>query len=174
MPGSFQAVTRSVQTEDTGRQRVRNEANRWVPDSGPPEMEKADMYERLKKAREHEDGFTLIELLVVIVILGILAAVVVFAVGGVGDKGQSSACVIDTRTIRTAEEANLANKGTYDTEANLVANGLLSQQSTLHDITGATTTAFTITEQDRGDGKSSCTVPAGGAAGGTVNGTTNL
>jgi general secretion pathway protein G len=57
-------------------------------------------------------GFTLIELLVVIVILGILAAVVVFAVGGITDKGQSSACKTDARTLRTAAEAYTAQEGT--------------------------------------------------------------
>jgi len=79
-------------------------------------------------------GFTLIELLVVIIILGILAAVVVFAVGGVGDKGQASALKIDSRTLVTALEANCANDGGYATESELVANGLLSEQSTNHDI----------------------------------------
>jgi general secretion pathway protein G len=91
--------------------------------------------QRYTASRQGEGGFTLIELLVVIIILGILAAVVVFAVGGVGDKGQSAACRIDTRTLTTAEEANLANHSQYDTEANLQnPNGLLSQQSTYHNI----------------------------------------
>jgi len=55
-----------------------------------------------------EKGFTLVELLVVIVILGILAAVVVFAVGGITNKGNSSACKIEVRTINTANQAYLA------------------------------------------------------------------
>ena len=33
----------------------------------------------------------------------------VFAVSGIQDKGQTSACKIDTRTIATAEEAYLAS-----------------------------------------------------------------
>lgn len=105
------------------------------------------MHERMKKAREHEGGFTLIELLVVIVILGILAAVVVFAVGGVGDKGQSSACVIDGRTIRTAEEAYFAQNGTYvnqDTSGTGLVPGFLSQAPKYHTVTGATATGFTL------------------------------
>jgi general secretion pathway protein G len=137
------------------------------------------MIQRLKdewsERRESEGGFTLIELLVVIVILGILAAVVVFAVGGVGDKGQSAACVIDTRTIRTAEEANVASgtvpvdSGKYTTEANLVTNGLLSQASTYHDVSalgnvaGFPATAFAVLVQD-----SRC-----GTVGGVVDGVTN-
>jgi general secretion pathway protein G len=101
------------------------------------------MQERLRKISERreagEGGFTLIELLVVIVILGILAAVVVFAVGGVGDKGQSASCVIDTRTLRTAEEAYLASatggNGNYGTQTQLVNGGFLSTQSAWHDVT---------------------------------------
>jgi general secretion pathway protein G len=105
-----------------------------------------------------EGGFTLIELLVVIVILGILAAVVVFAVGGVGDKGQSASCVIDTRTVRTAEEANVAsgtvptNPGFYTTEANLVTNGLLSQQSTYHNVVASAVAGTTGGLTDLGTG----------------------
>jgi general secretion pathway protein G len=99
------------------------------------------MFERIKASRktEGEGGFTLIELLVVIIILGILAAVVVFAVGGVGDKGQSASCKIDTRTIRTAEEAYYANDKVglpnYATMAELVSGGFLSEPSAYHTIT---------------------------------------
>lgn len=90
-----------------------------------------------RRAARAEGGFTLIELLVVIIILGILAAVVVFAVGGVGDKGQKSACEIEDRTIRTAEEAYAAqpvangggggsytNQDANDTGTDLVPNFL--------------------------------------------------
>jgi general secretion pathway protein G len=113
------------------------------------------MQERLRKVAERraagEGGFTLIELLVVIVILGILAAVVVFAVGGVGDKGQSSACVIDTRTIRTAEEAFFAsNQGGHYTDMATLQGGFLSQTSVLHGVVlpagqdGTNATSFKI------------------------------
>ncbi len=57
-------------------------------------------------------GFTLIELLVVIVILAILAAIVVFAVGGITNKGQTSACDTDMKTIQTAEEAYYGSQTT--------------------------------------------------------------
>ena len=118
------------------------------------------------KARE-EDGFTLIELLVVIIILGILAAVVVFAVSGINDKGQTSACKIDTRTIRTAEEAFFAAPiggkkttapGQYADEQPLVDQGFLSELSSYHNVARvaavpanpgpAVAESFTITEQD--------------------------
>ncbi|MGQ0743232.1 MAG: ABC transporter substrate-binding protein [Acidimicrobiales bacterium] len=96
-----------------------------------------------------QGGFTLIELLVVIIILGILAAVVVFAVGGVGDKGAAAAMAEDARTLRTAEEAHLAQFGTYATEAQLVSGGLLSEESTLHDIVlvGGSGGSFTVNNQ---------------------------
>ena len=106
------------------------------------------MMDRIGERRKAagEGGFTLIELLVVIIILGILAAVVVFAVGGVGDKGQSSACKIDTRTLRTAEEAFFANgaTGQYTDEATLVSGGFLSEQSTYHDIVGLESNGTTV------------------------------
>ena len=128
------------------------------------------MIERLQRARKgDESGFTLVELLVVIAILGILSAVVVFAVGGIDDKGQDSACEIDTRTIRTAEEAFFAQPSSgnkYAAESALVPN-FLSKESTLHNVRltpdDTTATGYVITiESDK------C-----GAAGADVNGTTN-
>ena len=113
------------------------------------------MMESLENRRRAagEGGFTLIELLVVIVILGILAGVVVFAVSGINDKGERAACQTDTRTLRTAMEANYASKGSYPTptpaladgataagatakvdENALVSNGFLSTTSTMHDV----------------------------------------
>jgi general secretion pathway protein G len=89
----------------------------------------------IKRMRD-ERGFTLIELLVVIVILGILAAVVVFAISGLTDKGEGSSCKIDTRTIRTAEEAYYANSNSpaaYTNEAGLVPK-FLAEPSKYHDV----------------------------------------
>jgi prepilin-type N-terminal cleavage/methylation domain-containing protein len=59
------------------------------------------------------NGCTLVELLIVIVILGILATVTVFAVTGITNKGKTSACQADAKTIQTAEEAYSANNGVY-------------------------------------------------------------
>jgi prepilin-type N-terminal cleavage/methylation domain-containing protein len=101
------------------------------------------MIQHLSKKR-NEEGFTLIELLVVIVILGILAAVVVFAVGGITDKGQTSACKADKKTIQTAEEANFAKNGSYTDEAGLVTNKFLSEASTLYNVS-TSPAPYTIT-----------------------------
>ena len=90
---------------------------------------------RSRERAAGEGGFTLIELLVVIAILGILSAVVVFAVSGISDKGETSACKIDTRTLATANEAHFAQLGDYADEATLKANGFLSDESSYHEIT---------------------------------------
>ena len=100
-------------------------------------------------------GFTLIELLVVIVILGILAAVVVFAVSGIQDRGQTSACKTDKRTMLTAIEAWNASPRSGDTltaypatEAALVTVGFLQEQSTLYNFgTGGGATRPTVVVQ---------------------------
>jgi prepilin-type N-terminal cleavage/methylation domain-containing protein len=84
---------------------------------------------------ETHSGFTLTELLVVVSVLGLLAGVVIFAVGGINDQGQTAACSEDKRIISTAEETYFAQKGSYGSEAALVNAGLLSQASTMHDIT---------------------------------------
>ena len=71
------------------------------------------LQESVRKKRAGEGGFTLIELLIVIVILGILAAIVVFAVGGITDRGNTSACKSDVKTVEVAEEAYFAQNGSY-------------------------------------------------------------
>ena len=136
------------------------------------------MLQRLKNRRiAEEGGFTLIELLVVIIILGILAAVVVFAVGGINDKGQTSACRIDTRTLRTSAEAYSASpgpnggNGTYTIdEGVLVSKGFLSQPSTLHNLKLTNPAdpkgGVDVTIQDA-DAAAKC----GGTAGATTTGT---
>ena len=99
------------------------------------------MFKRVSERRQAEQGFTLIELLIVIVILGILAAVVVFAVGGITDRGQTSACKSDRKTLEVAQEAYFAKYNAYTTEANLVTTKFLREQSDLYntDATGAVT-----------------------------------
>ena len=95
-----------------------------------------------------QKGFTLVELLVVIVIIGILSAVVVFAVEGVTDRGQTSACKTDKRTMKTAAEAAFAKNGVYPAnEAALVTGGFIESQSTLYNYNRAGA-SYTITVQD--------------------------
>jgi general secretion pathway protein G len=75
-------------------------------------------------------GFTLVELLIVIVILGILATVTVFAVTGITNKGKTSACQSDAKTVETAEEAYSANHGAYTgLQQDLVNEGLMHSAS---------------------------------------------
>ncbi len=118
------------------------------------------MIDRLQRAQaDKESGFTLVELLVVIAILGILSAVVVFAVGGIKDKGQTSACKIDTQTLQTAEEAFFAQPppdgGQYtaqDPGPSPAANGLvpkfLSAPPTYHKVTTADGSSYAVVSTD--------------------------
>jgi general secretion pathway protein G len=85
----------------------------------------------IQKKYSGEGGFTLIELIIVILILGILAAIVVFAVGGVQDKGQTSACATEKKTLETAIEAYYAKNTAYPaTAAALTA----APNKFLHDV----------------------------------------
>jgi general secretion pathway protein G len=80
-------------------------------------------------------GFTLVELLIVIVILGILATVTVFAVTGITNKGKTSACQSDAKTMQTAEEAYRANNGTYtNLQTDLVNAGLMHAASSKFNV----------------------------------------
>jgi type IV pilus assembly protein PilA len=56
-----------------------------------------------------EKGFTLIELLVVIAILGILAAIIVPNFGKFFGAGQTEACAIEERMIKSALMAYVAD-----------------------------------------------------------------
>ena len=80
-------------------------------------------------------GFTLAELLIVIVILGILAVVTVFAVRGITERGQQSACATEFRNLQTAQETHWIRFGTYADEATLVANGILTGESSTFAVT---------------------------------------
>jgi prepilin-type N-terminal cleavage/methylation domain-containing protein len=95
------------------------------------------MLHRIREAKKNEHGFTLIELLIVIVILGILAAIVVFSISGVTDRGKTSACKADKKTVEVAGEAYYAQNSAYAaTMADLVP-------SFLHEVP-ATGNGYTI------------------------------
>ena len=65
-----------------------------------------DLFNRVaRRPRRGQRGFTLIELLVVIAVLAILAAIVIFNVLGVTNRGQSSSCATDTKSVQTASDA---------------------------------------------------------------------
>ena len=89
-----------------------------------------NLYNRVSRRQRGEGGFTLIELLVVIAILAILAFIVIFNVTGVTNRGNSSACVTDGRSVQTGVDAYIndsavngninAADGTLDAAAGLV------------------------------------------------------
>ena len=101
----------------------------------------------METARGQDKGFTLVELLIVIVILGILAMVTVFEVTGITDKGKTSACAAEYRTLAGAEEAYYAAHkptGTYTDEQGLVDAGFLHETSSLHDISGVSASGYSV------------------------------
>ena len=65
----------------------------------------------LKSFRYGQRGFTLIELLVVIAILGIIAAIVVPNFGNFFGRGQTEACKIEERMVKTAAMAYASEYG---------------------------------------------------------------
>jgi prepilin-type N-terminal cleavage/methylation domain-containing protein len=94
---------------------------------GTPTMEN-----QIEIVPTNDKGFSLVELLIVIVILGILATVTVFAVTGISDRGKTNGCKADRHILQTAEEAfnaNTASAGTYGTQAQLKASGLIHSAS---------------------------------------------
>lgn len=119
-------------------------------------------------ARRNDRGFTLVELLIVIVILGVLATITVFAVRGITNEGQTSACASDKKSVETAEEANMAQTGSYATEDVLVTNGLLREQSSNIDVTVGTDTAgkpaYTLSNVGTCAGGSAVTTPPASSA----------
>jgi general secretion pathway protein G len=68
-----------------------------------------------RQRRRGQRGFTLIELLVVIAVLAILAAIVIFNVTGVTNRGATSACKTDLKSVQTASDAYHNDNGTYPT-----------------------------------------------------------
>ncbi|MBX3313995.1 MAG: prepilin-type N-terminal cleavage/methylation domain-containing protein [Actinobacteria bacterium] len=88
--------------------------------------------------RPDQNGFTLIELLVVVAILGVLAAVVVVSTGGITNRGQDSACEIEARTVRGAQEARFAQRRSFTDDLDeLRTDGYLSNVPTLVTATGS-------------------------------------
>jgi len=72
-----------------------------------------NLRQKLQDKTGRDEGFTLVELLVVIVILGVLSAVVVFSVSGITNRGTSSACKADVKSVEVATEAYFATNASY-------------------------------------------------------------
>ncbi len=75
-----------------------------------------DLYVRVaRRRRRGQQGFTLIELLVVIAVLAVLAGIVIFNVVGVTNRGASSACATDLKSVQTASDSYYNDHTAYAT-----------------------------------------------------------
>lgn len=119
-------------------------------------MLQRSLKKRYDRRDSGEGGFTLIELLIVIVILGILAAIVVFAVGGITDRGDTSACKAEVKTLEVAIEAFRAQSpsGAYPANIGDLTGGKFLRNAPKYVTTngGGTITAV-------GSLPSGCTIP---------------
>lgn len=77
-----------------------------------------------KFARRGQSGFTLIELVVVIALLAILGGVVVYAARSIVNNADVDACLLEHRTIRTAQGVADASGGPNGTYKSFLENPL--------------------------------------------------
>ena len=71
----------------------------------------------------NKHGFSLMELMIVVAIVGIIAAIAIPSYSGYVTRTRRADAVTALETIALDEEKNFAEKGQYDTIANLVASG---------------------------------------------------
>lgn len=74
-------------------------------------MDRQELWRKLKKGARDQRGFTLIELLVVIAIMGILAAVVTMSMVGITKIAQGRAAASELQTVQVAYDTMLADQG---------------------------------------------------------------
>ncbi len=86
-----------------------------------------DIYIKVaRRRRRGQQGFTLIELLVVIAVLAVLAGIVIFNVVGVTNRGSSSACQTDQKSVQTASDSYYNDHTAYATADGKAGEDLVS------------------------------------------------
>jgi prepilin-type N-terminal cleavage/methylation domain-containing protein len=77
--------------------------------------------------RSGQRGLTLIELLIVIAVLSILAGIVIFNVQAVKNKGQTTSCNTDVKTVQSGLDTYINDNGT----TGLAAGGITDAEWSL-------------------------------------------
>ena len=106
---------------------------------------------------DDERGFTLVELMIVVLILGILVSLALPTFVGARDRAANRAAQTDLRYTLTAARAIQVGVGDY-TSANELPTGLVTMESSLCYVGGATVSVPLSATCDSGDGDASVSV----------------